>query len=522
MMPRKSCAPLLLFLVLSTPPAVAAEPSAPSIDPREVHLADLRQLTFGGENAEAYWSSDGRRADLPVHRGRPTPATRSSACRPTARARRRWSRPARGGPPAPTSRPTAGGSSTRRPTSPAPPARRRPTARRATSGRSTTPTTSTAPGPTARTPVRLTDNRATTPRRRCARRTARSSSPRPRRRPRALPDGRRRRNVRRLTNTPGYDGGAFFSPDCSKIVWRASRPAAGTELEDYRRLLAQQPGAARASWSSGWPNADGTDARQVTYLGAASFAPSFFPAGKRIIFSSNYGDPKGREFDLWAVDARRHRPRARSPAPRASTASRCSRPTASGSRSRRTGTRARRARPTSSSPAGWPGDRRPTGGAADRFLADVAWLADDAREGRGVGTAGLDAGRADWLADALPRARRSSRRADGRRAGLQSFQVPVGGRGPGRARRWRSTAGRCRASDFQPAGFSAPADPGRAEGEVVPPATASPPPSWASTTTRDVDVTRQDRRGPPLHPRGRLRSTSEEASAATAICATRP
>ncbi len=49
-------------------------------------------------------------------------------------------------------------------------------------------------------------------------------------------------------------------------------------------------------------NADGGNARQVTYLDAASFAPSFFPDGNRIVFSSNYGDAKGREFDLWAVD----------------------------------------------------------------------------------------------------------------------------------------------------------------------------------------------------------------------------
>src|SRR5207244_2292411 len=49
-------------------------------------------------------------------------------------------------------------------------------------------------------------------------------------------------------------------------------------------------------------DADGSDATQVTHLGAASFAPSFFPDGKRIIFSSNFGDPQGREFDLWAID----------------------------------------------------------------------------------------------------------------------------------------------------------------------------------------------------------------------------
>ena len=49
-------------------------------------------------------------------------------------------------------------------------------------------------------------------------------------------------------------------------------------------------------------NADGTKPRQMTYLNAASFAPSFFPDGKRMIFASNYGDPRGREFDLFAID----------------------------------------------------------------------------------------------------------------------------------------------------------------------------------------------------------------------------
>src|SRR6202521_1609068 len=107
-------------------------------------------------------------------------------------------------------------------------------------------------------------------------------------------------HVRRLTSTPGYDGGAFFSPDCKKIVWRASPPQ-GAELEDYRRLLAQglvRPGKLEI-WTA---NADGSDARQLTYLDAASFAPSFFPSGDRVIFSSNYGDPQGREFELWAVN----------------------------------------------------------------------------------------------------------------------------------------------------------------------------------------------------------------------------
>lgn len=107
-------------------------------------------------------------------------------------------------------------------------------------------------------------------------------------------------NVRRLTDTPGYDGGAFFSPDCSMIVWRASRPS-GEALEDYRTLLAEgliRPGELEIFVA----NADGSEPRQVTSLGGANFAPFFFPDGRRIIFSSNHHDPAGREFDLFSVD----------------------------------------------------------------------------------------------------------------------------------------------------------------------------------------------------------------------------
>jgi Tol biopolymer transport system component len=107
-------------------------------------------------------------------------------------------------------------------------------------------------------------------------------------------------NVKRLTNTPGYDGGAFFSNDCKKIVWRASRPV-GKELEDFKSLLAQNL-VRPTKLELFVANADGSDAKQVTELGAASFGPYFYPSAQRIIFSSNFGDPKGREFDLWGVN----------------------------------------------------------------------------------------------------------------------------------------------------------------------------------------------------------------------------
>ncbi len=110
------------------------------------------------------------------------------------------------------------------------------------------------------------------------------------------------KNVKRLTFAKGYDGGAFFNADCTRLVWRASRPKPGKELEDSQRLLEQ--GLVRPSKLELFVgNADGSDARQVTTLNATSFAPFWFPGKDRILFSTNAGDPKGREFDLWAVNA---------------------------------------------------------------------------------------------------------------------------------------------------------------------------------------------------------------------------
>ncbi len=105
----------------------------------------------------------------------------------------------------------------------------------------------------------------------------------------------------RLTHTPGYDGGAFFSADGRRIVFRASRPSGDAELAEYRALLAEKlvrPGKLEIYTMS----ADGSDVRQVTRLGAASFAPFFHPDGRRIVFASNVGDPKGRNFDLYLVN----------------------------------------------------------------------------------------------------------------------------------------------------------------------------------------------------------------------------
>ncbi len=105
----------------------------------------------------------------------------------------------------------------------------------------------------------------------------------------------------RLTRTPGYDGGAFFSADAKRIVFRASRPQGDAELAEYRALLARKlvrPGKLEIYTM----NADGAGERQVTRLGAASFAPFFHPDGRRIVFASNVGDPRGRNFDVYIVN----------------------------------------------------------------------------------------------------------------------------------------------------------------------------------------------------------------------------
>jgi Tol biopolymer transport system component len=107
-------------------------------------------------------------------------------------------------------------------------------------------------------------------------------------------------NVKRLTSTPGYDGGAFYNADCTEIVWRASRFSDPAQLAEYQKLLGE--GFIRPSKMELWvAKADGTGAKQITSNGAANFGPYFTPDGKRIIFSSNVLDPRGREFDIFIV-----------------------------------------------------------------------------------------------------------------------------------------------------------------------------------------------------------------------------
>ncbi len=268
------------------------------------------------------------------------------------------------------------------------------------------------------------------------------------------PDGSK---VKRLTETPGYDGGAFFSADCQQLVWRAARPQEEA-LADYQRLLADNK--VRPTALELWvANADGSEPRQVTYLGAASFAPYFFPDGKRIIFSSNYGDPRGREFDLWAIDV-------------------------DGTDLERiTYTPQFDGFPMFSQDGQWlafasnrnqgkPGETDiyvarfqdvvppKVASSADRLAAAVGWLAADARLGRGIGTLELEQTR-DWLAQAFAAVGLTPAGEDGY---FHAFEVPIAVRS-GPDTHLALNGSEISPDQFVPAAFSAS---GEVVGEVVP------------------------------------------------------
>jgi Tol biopolymer transport system component len=430
MRPRSPAVPLALLLALGIAPLLGAA------DPREVHLADLLQLTDGGENAEGYWSPDG--AEL-LYQATVAPYECDQIFRVPA-----------DGSGEPVLVSTGEGRTTcayfthpegerilyatthlAAPACPAPPDRSQgyvwalydtfDIVSAAPDGSDVRRLTD-APGYDAEATVCPVDGRVIFTSVRDGDLELYTMQP----------DGS---EVTRITHEPGYDGGAFFSPDCSKIVWRASRPRTDEELADYRELL--ETGLIRPGRLELWTaNADGSEARQITWLGAASFAPSFFPNGERIIFSSNVTDPRGREFDLWAVDTDGTDleritwteefdgfPLFSPDGTRLAFAS-----NRHHAREGETNLFVARwaggweAPPGGSVERGLPEERSWHYFGPDRFLADVAWLADDAREGRGIGTDGLVAAR-DWLVERFAGLGLAPAGEDG--GWLQRFEVPV-------------------------------------------------------------------------------------------------
>lgn len=107
--------------------------------------------------------------------------------------------------------------------------------------------------------------------------------------------------TKQITNALGYDGGAWFSHDGKKIVWRASRPKTEAEIREYKELL-KEGLVAPTQMEVFVANADGSDVRQVTSLGQANWAPNFLKDG-RIIFCSNHEYKRGFPFNMYVINA---------------------------------------------------------------------------------------------------------------------------------------------------------------------------------------------------------------------------
>ncbi len=107
-------------------------------------------------------------------------------------------------------------------------------------------------------------------------------------------------DVKQITNELGYDGGAFFSPDGKQIVWRSTKFESDSERVDYKELLKKHL-VSPNKMELYIANTDGTNRRKITDLGGANWAPFFSPDGKKIIFSSNH-KTKSIPFNLYMIN----------------------------------------------------------------------------------------------------------------------------------------------------------------------------------------------------------------------------
>lgn len=106
---------------------------------------------------------------------------------------------------------------------------------------------------------------------------------------------------KRITHALGYDGGAWFSPDGKKLIWRASRPRTEADIKEYKDLLAENL-VAPTNMEIWVADADGSNQRQVTNYGQANWAPTYMPDSKRIIFASNHEYKRGFPFNLYTIN----------------------------------------------------------------------------------------------------------------------------------------------------------------------------------------------------------------------------
>ena len=114
------------------------------------------------------------------------------------------------------------------------------------------------------------------------------------------------KNIKRITDEFGYDGGAFYSPDGNNIVWRAWYPSNEEEKEKWSVNLTNR-------YIDAVPldiyvaKRDGSDKKRLTDNGATNWSPSWHPDGKHIIFSSNKDDWRddynayGSNFELYMI-----------------------------------------------------------------------------------------------------------------------------------------------------------------------------------------------------------------------------
>ena len=108
-------------------------------------------------------------------------------------------------------------------------------------------------------------------------------------------------NIQQITFELGYDGGAFFSPDGTKLIFRASRPTKKEEILEYKQLFKE--GLVKPTLMELYTcNIDGSDLQQITDLGKANWAPFFHPSGEKVIFSSNHASDKGFPFNLYMIN----------------------------------------------------------------------------------------------------------------------------------------------------------------------------------------------------------------------------
>jgi TolB protein len=108
-------------------------------------------------------------------------------------------------------------------------------------------------------------------------------------------------DVKQITNELGYDGGAFFSPDGSKLIFRSSRPKTEEDIKVYQDLL-KEGLVMPTDMELYICNADGSELRKLTDLGQANWAPFFFPSGDKIIFASNHTTERGFPFNLYMIN----------------------------------------------------------------------------------------------------------------------------------------------------------------------------------------------------------------------------